>query len=208
MNTCIVCGKEVHIDDGYATDGKIFVCRKCAEIHTLRTITVHISNADVESNLVYKREAPIEMATESGLVDQTDEKPSVELDKSVLDNLPKAELVLEEEYEGEIEADIENMSEDDFMSKYCNDGYAIGKWHEANSDKFPLPNGCSKDCPYYPYDTCGHYYGEIHACMLHEEEIEADIESMSPEDFMSKYADNPTAITDYMDNRPEECNTY
>lgn len=162
MATCIVCGKKVHIDDGYATDGKIFVCRHCAETETLRTVTVHISNAGVESVLVYKREAPIEMAAESGLVNQTDEKPHVELDKSYIDE----------------------------------------------RDGSPIPNGCSKDCPYYPYDTCGHYYGELHECMLEEEEIEADIENMSPEDFISKYADNPTAIAEYMDKHPEECNTY
>lgn len=171
MNTCIVCGKEVHGDDGYATDGKIFVCRKCAEIQTLRTITVHIGNSGIDSNLVYKREAPIEM-TESGLVNQTDEAESslvnqtashhVELDKTYID--------------------------------------------ERNGST--IPNGCSKECPYYPYDTCGHYYGEIDECMLYEEEIEADIKSMSPEDFMSKYRDNPTAIADYMDERPEVCNTY
>lgn len=162
MSTCIVCGKEVHIDDGYATDGKIFVCRHCAETETLRTVTVHISNAGVESALVYKREAPIDMAAESGLVNQTDDKPHVELDKSYIDE----------------------------------------------RDGSPIPNGCSKDCPYYPYDTCGHYYGELHECMLEEEEIEADIENMSPEDFISKYADNPTAIAEYMDKHPEECNTY
>lgn len=73
-------------------------------------------------------------------------------------------------------------------------------------DDFPIPDGCSKDCPHYPYDTCGHYYGEIHACMLGEEEIESDIENMSQEDFMSKYADNPGAIGEYMSRHPEECN--
>lgn len=83
MNTCIVCGKEVYGDDGYATDGKIFICRKCAEIQTLRTITVYIGNSGIDSNLEYVREAPIEM--ESGLVDQTIH-PHVELDKSILDD--------------------------------------------------------------------------------------------------------------------------
>lgn len=182
MNTCIVCGKEVHGDDGYATDGKIFVCRKCAEIQTLRTITVHIGNSGVDSNLVYKREAPIEM--ESGLVNQTDEvesslvnqtaSPHVELDKAYIDE----------------------------------------------RDGSTIPNGCSKDCPYYPYDTCGHYYGEIHECMLEEEnsipkaeivpaeeyegEIEADIENMSEDDFMSKYCDNPQALNAWMDAHSDD----
>lgn len=167
MNTCIVCGEEVHIDDGYATDGKIFVCRHCAETETLRTVTVHISNAGVESALVYKREAPIE--TESGLVDQTT-SPHVELDKAYIDE----------------------------------------------RDGSPIPNGCSKNCPYYPYDTCGHYYGEIHSCMLEEEEsnipkaevvtkaeydgeIDADIENMSEEDFMTKYCDDGYAIGKWCD---------
>lgn len=200
MNTCIVCGKEVHIDDGYATDGKIFVCRDCAEIHTLRTITVHIGNADADSNLVYVREAPIE--TESGLVNQTkatidyvggfstgaainhiyDEceqiwyethgksevhskftervkeleartgktaeelgiyEPNFETESSLVNQtaspgVPKAEIALAEEYEGEIDADIENMSEEDFMSKYCDDGYAIGKWYDAHADDTAL----------------------------------------------------------------------
>lgn len=128
MNTCIVCGKEVHIDDGYATDGKIFVCRKCAEIHTLRTVTVHISNADVESNLVYKREAPIEMATESGLVDQTDKKPNVELDKSLIDEAMSIAAT-----DNEIFSDIKNMSEEDFVSKYCDNPQALNAWNSVAS---------------------------------------------------------------------------
>lgn len=132
MNTCIVCGKEVHIDNGYATDGKIFVCRDCAEIHTLRTIAVHIANAGVDSNLVYKREAPIE--TKSGLVNQTDESESGLVDQTVSPSVLKVEIALAEEYEGEIDADIENMSEEDFMSKYCDDGYAIGKWYDAHAE--------------------------------------------------------------------------
>lgn len=121
MNTCIMCGKEVHADDGYVTDGKLFVCRKCSEINSLRTITVRVSNTGIESNIQYVWEAPVEV--ESGLVNQTD-LSHVELDKSFIDE----------------------------------------------RDGSPIPNGCSKDCPYYPYDTCGHYYGEIHECMLEEEE--------------------------------------
>lgn len=187
MDTCIVCGKKVHIDDGYVTDGKIFVCRDCAETQTLRTITVYIAYDSLDSNLVYKREKPIE--AESGLVNQTDE---AELDKAYIDE----------------------------------------------RDGFPLPNGCSKNCPYYPYDTCGHYYGEIHECMLEEEEteadietesslvdqtaspsvpkaeivlteeyegeIEADIENMSEEDFLSKYCDDGYAIGKWYDAHTDD----
>lgn len=169
MSTCIVCGKEVHIDDGYATDGKIFVCRHCAETETLRTVTVHISNAGVESALVYKREAPIEMAGESGLVNQTDEKPHVELDKSVLD-----EAMSIANTDSEIFSDIENMSEEDFVSKYATNPQALNAWMDAHSGEseesdFPLPNGCSETCEHWPYDTCPYYYGELHQCMEGEE---------------------------------------
>lgn len=207
MNTCIVCGKEVHGDDGYATDGKIFVCRKCTEIQTLRTITVYIGNSGVDSNLVYKREPPIEM--ESSLVNQTkatidyvggfstgaainhiydeceqiwyethdksevhskftervkeleahtgktaeelgiyepnfeNSEASIEAEYSLVNqtdysSVSKAETVLKADYDSEIDADIENMSEEDFMSKYCDDGYAIGKWVKAHSDDFSL----------------------------------------------------------------------
>lgn len=169
MATCIVCGKEVHIDDGYATDGKIFVCRYCAETETLRTITVYINNAGVESALVYKREAPIELAVESGLVNQTDEKPHVELDKSVLD-----EAMSIADADNAIFSDIENMSEEDFVSKYATNPQALNAWMDAHSvesgeSDFPLPNGCSETCEHYPYDTCPYYYGELHQCMEGEE---------------------------------------
>ena len=135
MNTCTICGKDVHTDDGYATDGKIFVCRKCAEVNSFRDITVRIANACIDSNIKYVREAPIEV--ESGLVDQTNEKPNVELDEEE-SKIPKAELYPAEEYETEIDADIENMSEEDFMSKYCDDGYAVGKWYDAHVVDYPV----------------------------------------------------------------------
>lgn len=119
MKACIMCGKEVHADDGYVTDGKIFVCRKCAEINSLRTITVRISNTCAESNIHYVWEAPVE--AESSLVNQTD-SPHVELDKSVLDgsSIHKAEIF----------SDIENLSEEDFLSKYCDDPYALDAWYD------------------------------------------------------------------------------
>lgn len=41
---------------------------------------------------------------------------------------PKADV------DREIEDDIENMSEEDFMSKYCDDPYALEKWVDAHFD--------------------------------------------------------------------------
>lgn len=191
MSTCIVCSKEVHIDDGYATDGKIFVCRHCAETETLRTVTVYISNAGVESMLVYKREAPIEMTGESGLVDQTDMEGAAdnhEFTPDEIAEIAKAPKYLRDKINAHVELDKSLIDERDGST---------------------IPNGCSKSCPYWPYDTCGHYYGELHECMLEEEseavmeiapkadvdrEVDADIENMSEEDFVSKYCDNPYAL--------------
>ena len=39
----------------------------------------------------------------------------------------------------------------------------------GDTEEIPLPIGCRKECPYYPHETCGHYYGEGHMCMLDEE---------------------------------------
>lgn len=135
MNTCIMCNKEVHADDGYVTDGKIFVCRKCAEINSLRTITVRIANMCVDTDIQYVWEAPIEV--ESGLVDQTGSS-RVELGNPVLDDamaimagdFPKAELIPAEEYNEELFNDIDVLSEEDFRSKYSNDPYAIDAWYD------------------------------------------------------------------------------
>lgn len=39
-------------------------------------------------------------------------------------------------------------------------------------------------------------------------DIDIDIDTLSTEDFLSKYADNPNAISRLMDMRPDECANY
>lgn len=65
------------------------------------------------------------------------------------------------------EAEVYVASKSQLNSEY---GMAVkGTENSGSSDDMPLPNGCYKECPYYPYITCGHYYGEINECMLEEE---------------------------------------
>ena len=67
MNKCIMCGAEVFKDIGYVTDGKIFVCDRCAESHSLTRIITRIENSGCDSNLKSCYSASIN----TGLVDQT-----------------------------------------------------------------------------------------------------------------------------------------
>lgn len=177
MNTCIMCGKGAFADDGYVTDGKIFVCRKCAEITSFRDITVRISNSGVDSNILYVREAPIEADTNSETGYYSADGSPVTSDDLAEHEAPTSSLV------------------DQTASPHVE----LDKAYIDERDGSPIPNGCSKDCPHWPYDTCGHYYGETHECMLMEEEIDADVENMSEEDFMSKYCDNPNALNAWAD---------
>ena len=128
MDKCIMCGAEVFKYIGYVTDGKIFVCDRCAESHSLTRIMTRVENSGCDSNLKSCYAAPIE----AGLVNQTDspnteEKPHVELDKSILDEANSIEGA-----DNELFHDIENMSEEDFLAKYSSNPCALNAWWEAH----------------------------------------------------------------------------
>lgn len=65
---CIMCDSDIHLDSGYVTDGKVNICRDCAESNSLTRIITRIENLEVDANLSFNWEAPID---QTSLVDQT-----------------------------------------------------------------------------------------------------------------------------------------
>lgn len=121
MANCIMCGKPTDNYPGYVTDGVITVCNDCASSNSLMRIVTRIENSGLSANL----KSVFSPLIEGSLVNQTDEH--VELDKDKLDA------------KRELESDIENMSQDDFYSKYADNPAALDMWHDYHGEPSEFP---------------------------------------------------------------------
>ena len=168
MNKCIMCGAEVFKYVGYITDGKINVCRDCSESNSLSTIMTRISNADMDTNLSDEYEEPYE-GTDASLVDQTDEyKPQGYIPDCPFCPCDKCHF-----YYGEIDScmigEYRYTPTDEEREKL------VTAYGEEGAKNFFKPS----------------FGGDI------TKEIAEDIYNMSPSAFVSKYADNKSAIIAY-----------
>ena len=134
MKKCLFCEKELTSDMGYITDGKISVCMLCAGRYTLNEAFLRVTSNGVDSNI----QRVFVSAFESGLTGQTDVT-----DESGLTGQTDAAVDYSDtdSYKGmpepdddtpTVEEDIENLSEEDFMSKYTDDPSAIDAYMEAH----------------------------------------------------------------------------
>ena len=105
---CIFCDVELYADESYVTDGKICVCNMCASRHSLYETAVFISNRSVDSYLM--RHDSDMLVIDDGLTSQTADG------------------------DNEIADDIENMSHEDFFSKYADDPDALSAYIDANGE--------------------------------------------------------------------------
>lgn len=60
---CIMCDNDIHLDSGYVSDGKINICRDCAESNSLIRIITRIENLEADANLSLNWEAPIDITS-------------------------------------------------------------------------------------------------------------------------------------------------
>ena len=146
MKKCLFCEKELTSDMGYITDGKISVCMLCAGRYTLNEAFLRVTSNGVDSNI----QRVFVSAFESGLTGQTDVTDESGLtgqtdvtDESGLTGQTDAAVDYSDtdSYKGmpepdddtpTVEEDIENLSEEDFMSKYTDDPSAIDAYMEAH----------------------------------------------------------------------------
>lgn len=112
MDKCVMCGREIWESATYVTDGKIAVCDKCAAANSLMRVVTRVENRGYDANIksVYVR--PV--VAEYSLVDQNK-------DGTIAD-------------ESEIADDIENLSQEDFYSKYADDPAALEAFHNMNGE--------------------------------------------------------------------------
>lgn len=160
MAKCIMCGKPVDNYPGYVTDGVIHVCNDCASSNSLMRVMTRIENLGLSANLKSMFSPLIEV----GLVDQTGERVELDKNKldakrelnekygmgvhaymnkdkyqpgSDYMNGVKAYLesgLVNQNKECEIESDIENMSQEDFYSKYADNQAALNLWHDYHGE--------------------------------------------------------------------------
>ena len=76
---------------------------------------------------------------------------------------------------------LEGQTPEEAISEMLEDETLVTK-DSGDTEEIPLPIGCRKECPYYPHETCGHYYGEGHMCMLDEEMSEDSLVTKDSED--------------------------
>lgn len=117
INKCIFCGNDLASYKGYITDGKMGVCNMCAGRYTLARVMTRLSLHNIDTCLKQVFESPIDITSSFGLNVQTDD---------VEDESP--------EVVDEIAVDIENMSHDDFFSKYADNPQALQWFLDANGE--------------------------------------------------------------------------
>lgn len=219
MNKCIMCGAEVFKDIGYVTDGKIFVCDRCAESHSLTRIMTRIENSGCESNLKSCYSAPIE----NGLVNQTesDEFPKPQGHISDCPFLPCDNCQF---YYGEIDScmvgEYRYTPTDEERKKL------VAAYGEEGADDFFKPSfgdDITKEIAedifiMSPSDFISKYADNESAIIAYNgynsdsitgeflvnKELEHDLENMSEEDFTSKYCDSPSALEQWLESHGSE----
>ncbi len=143
MKKCLFCEKELTSDMGYITDGKIDVCMLCAGRYTLNEVYLRVASYDVDSN-IQRVFTPAFEANENGLTGQTDtvetDVPTytrsdgfiAEVPASVIAGVTSVIAGVDSITDSECELvdDIENLSEEDFMSKYTDNPSAIDSYME------------------------------------------------------------------------------
>lgn len=145
MANCIMCRKQVHSYPGYVTDGIVAVCNECAASNSLARIMTRIENSELEVNLKSVFSMPV--TVEASLVDQTNESVAVndnhDIDSEQREKYPESGMDQNNRVEldkskldavAELTSDIENMSQEDFYSKYADNVGALNAYHDANGE--------------------------------------------------------------------------
>ena len=118
---CIFCNAELYSDSVYVTDDEMCVCSMCASRHSLYEVAIYCANNNVPSNVFLHRPSVIDY----GLNVQTDEADEPGLNVQTDDRAKTEE---------ELAHDIDNMSHEDFFSKYADNPDALRAYVCANSE--------------------------------------------------------------------------
>lgn len=193
MVNCIMCGKPVDNYPGFITDGVIAVCKNCAASNSLMRVMTRIENSGKTANLTSVFSPLIEV----GLVNQTDGE-RVELDKDKLDAKRELESGLVNQTDSNKPQGY--MPDCPFIPCYecrfyCDylDSCMVGEEgivpteEEVNKVREALGEEAARDF-FAPLKPVGVMY---------------DIETMSQDDFYSKYADKPSALSLWHDYHGE-----
>lgn len=140
--TCIFCDTPVALDTGYYTDGMISVCPVCASRKTLVDVVRAIDFSEFNSNLSHKF---IPNCWAGSVRTECDDSPEPYDPKTPIDATGKVIYANNseeaDEYERklmslghEVGEDIMSMSQDDFLSKYCDFPEAIDLYLELNPE--------------------------------------------------------------------------
>lgn len=138
---------------------------------------------EVEKNLVCQSCAAITTVYDMFMLDLIPIKPEI-----IEGN---ATLVTKEDEK--IHFDTANEAVDNPNAQYNQLACSDFKLSEKRNEPDETPYKCGQ---------CAYYYGEIDSCMYEEmqitDEVRHDIDTMSHDDFFSKYPDNPVALAEYV----------
>jgi len=124
---CMMCGETLHADEGFypANNGDCAICDTCAARYTFKTLFTRAENTNGAFPFTHVFETPIEATAIQALEPPEDGGPE-ESSVDVLKDMKAAS--------GELQRDIEELSQDDFLSKYVDRPDAIDAYINAHPE--------------------------------------------------------------------------